>query len=73
MKNQNQQMGEMGKYFSLLIQCGLIMVLSIIIGLGLGVWIQKTWSLPTGIIIPFILLGVGAGFYNLFKQFSKLE
>ncbi len=55
------------KYISLITQVSLVMVIPIFLSFFIGKWIDDYLGTDAVFMIIFLLLGVGAGFRNLFK------
>ncbi|MDH5509635.1 MAG: AtpZ/AtpI family protein [Nitrospinota bacterium] len=46
---------------------GLQIVISVLIGFGMGLWIDRWLGTKPWFMLLFILLGVGAGFLNVYR------
>jgi len=58
---------ETTKYLSLLTQLGLMMAINIIVFLLIGLFLDR-WLQSNGIILILcILVGIGSGFYNVYR------
>ena len=64
---------EIGKYMSLLMRVGSMMITSILLFFGLGLFLCKKFDLPLLLLIVFTLLGVGTGFYLMIKEINKVD
>ncbi|MBU1054975.1 MAG: AtpZ/AtpI family protein [Proteobacteria bacterium] len=70
MKRETRRyMGELAYYSSL----GFQVALSIVIGLGIGVYLDKRFELYPWLTLVFIGLGVVAGFRNIWLAIKKSE
>ncbi len=52
---------------------GLHFVLSIFIGLGIGVWLDSRFGTSPWLSLLFLLFGVAAGFLNYFRFAKKQQ
>lgn len=52
---------------------GLTFVVSILLGLGLGWWLDKKLGTAPWLLLIGILLGIVAGFHNLFRFSARLD
>lgn len=50
---------------------GLMLVLSTLIGYGIGAWLDSKLHTAPILTVVFLLLGIGAGFINLFRVMNK--
>ena len=50
---------------------GLTMVFSIVIGLVIGIWLDKFFNTKPYLTISFIILGIISGFYTVIKEGIK--
>jgi len=50
---------------------GLALVFSTFIGLGIGLFLDKTFKTPPLFTLTFLLLGIIAGFYSIFKIIKR--
>ena len=69
-KNDRDQYREFMKIFPLIAQVGLAIVLSIIISLFIGIWLDKIFELN---IFKLIMIGIGlaSGFFSAYKIIIK--
>lgn len=67
------KMGDAGPYFSLLLKLGTIMVVNILLFFFIGLLLDKWFSLKGVFIIIAVFLGVGIGFFYVFKELKKLN
>ncbi|NLA05143.1 MAG: AtpZ/AtpI family protein [Firmicutes bacterium] len=61
------------RYINLAISFGLTMVLTILLGVYGGLWLDRRLGSTPLFLLLGIFLGVGAGFYNLWSELSKLN
>ena len=61
-----------GKYISLLFKIGAVMVSSISIFFSIGLMLIKWMNLPIGLLILFVFIGIGCGFYYTYNQIKVL-
>lgn len=64
---KGEELKEIFYYLGLVTQLGLIVVCSILIGFAVGCFLDKKLGSGGLILIPFILIGVGAGFFSAYK------
>ncbi len=57
--------------FLLIDQIGITMVVSILVSLFIGIFLDKITGLSPLFLVIFILLGVGAGFRNIYRMIDK--
>ncbi len=50
---------------------GLMLVISTFMGYGIGAWLDHKFQTKPALTIVFVLLGIGAGFINLFRVMNK--
>ncbi|MFC1478833.1 AtpZ/AtpI family protein [Candidatus Margulisiibacteriota bacterium] len=63
---------EISKYLSLLTQIGVTMVLNIVIFLFIGLFLDK-WLKTNGImLVVFLLIGIGSGFYCVYRVINEV-
>jgi F0F1-type ATP synthase assembly protein I len=67
------KMGDAGPYFSLLIKIGTTMVANILLFFSLGLALDKWLDLNGIPVFVGVFLGVGIGFYYVFKAVQNLE
>lgn len=58
-------------YVSLVTQLGLIIIITILVGLGIGIFLDKAFGLKGPFTIIFLLIGITAGFINAYKAIMK--
>ena len=71
-KTENQQKSHKANH-SLGLKISMDLVSSIIAGVLIGLGIDKIFSSKPIFFIIFLLLGIIAGFYNIFKSMQKLN
>ncbi|MCK5218274.1 AtpZ/AtpI family protein [bacterium] len=52
---------------------GIMLAACIFVGTGIGVWLDRWLGTRPWLTIGFMLLGIVAGFYNVFKIVSALN
>ena len=70
--DKNQQKSHKGNH-SLGLKISMDLVSSIIAGVLIGLGLDKIFSSKPIFFIIFLLLGIIAGFYNIFKSMQKLN
>lgn len=70
---KREELKEIFYYLGLVSQLGLTIVCSILIGFGLGYFLDKKLGAGGLILILFILIGIGAGFYSAYKLIMVKE
>ena len=50
---------------------GLTLVLSTVIGLAIGIWLDKVFNTGPWLTLVFLVLGIAAGFRNFYQFMSK--
>ena len=68
MKKRNDK--EIAEAFSMVMQFGINMLISIAICMALGIWIGDKYDMDW-IVIPFFFLGALAGYNSIFKMSKK--
>ncbi|NQT94884.1 MAG: AtpZ/AtpI family protein [Candidatus Omnitrophica bacterium] len=58
-------------YLSLVTQIGLTIIASILIGLYIGIFLDRTLKTKGVFLIIFLLIGIAGGFYNSYKQILR--
>lgn len=58
-------------YFSLVTQLGLTIISTILVGLFIGIFLDRSLKTNGVFLILFVLMGIIAGFYNVYKQILK--
>ena len=52
---------------------GIEMVVSTFMGLAIGVYLDRRWETTPWLTIGFLIIGIAAGFRNVFREIKKLE
>ncbi len=55
-------------YFGLITQVGLTIILTLLMALFVGRYLDEKFNLNGIFTILFIFIGIGAGFYSVYKQ-----
>jgi len=71
MKNKYSKFGDIGIYLSLLVRLGGGMVLSLLFCCWIGLKADHYFELEGKGILVFMFLGLGIGFYDMFRQVSR--
>ena len=50
---------------------GISLILCTMIGYGIGVWLDKLFHTSPWLMLAFLLLGIGAGFLNVFRTIFR--
>ncbi len=50
---------------------GIQLVVSTVIGYGIGAWLDKKFHTVPTLTLVFLFLGIGAGFLNLFRVMNR--
>jgi len=58
-------------YFSLITQLGLVIIITILVGLGIGMLLDKVFHLKGVFTVIFLLVGIAAGFMNAYKEVMR--
>ena len=58
---------ELLKLAALLATVGIAMVIATFLGLAFGVWLDRRLGTSPGFTLLFLLIGIAAGFWNLWK------
>lgn len=61
------------RYLNLALSFGISMVLTILLGVYGGDWLDRRLGTSPVFLLLGIFLGIGAGFYNLWSELSKLN
>lgn len=70
---EKKEVKEIFYYFGLVTQIGLTMVGSILVGFAVGYYLDKYLNLGKLILVFFIFIGIGAGFFNAYKLIMSKE
>jgi len=62
---------DLGYYFALVTQVGLTIVFSVLIGLFIGIFLDRAFKTKGIFLVIFVIMGVIGGFYNVYKQILK--
>ncbi|MDL1956878.1 MAG: AtpZ/AtpI family protein [Candidatus Desulfofervidus auxilii] len=77
LKELKEFFAEFSKLITYATQIGFAIVLSIIIGLAIGYyldkWLKITWPFPHCLIVLFLIFGVIAGFRNVFIIMKRIQ
>lgn len=60
-----------GYYLGLITQLGLTVIFSILIGLFIGIALDKLFKTKGIFLMLFLVIGIAGGFYNSYKQILK--
>lgn len=60
-----------GYYLGLVTQLGLTVIFSILIGLFIGIFLDKFFKTKGIFLVLFLAIGITGGFYNSYKQILK--
>jgi len=58
-------------YFGLVTQLGLIIIVTILVGLGIGLFLDRILHLKGIFTVTFILIGIAAGFMNAYREIMR--
>lgn len=58
-------------YFGLVTQLGLTIIVTILVGLGIGLLLDKLFKLKGIFTTIFLLIGIAAGFMNAYKDIMR--
>lgn len=58
-------------YLALITQVGLTVIFSILIGLGIGLFLDKIFKTKGIFLILFLIIGIAGGFYSAYKQIVR--
>jgi len=70
---KGEELREIFYYLGLVTQLGLTVVCSILIGFSLGYFLDKKLGAGGLILVLFILIGVGAGFFSAYRLIMHKE
>ena len=59
--------------FALLAMVGTQLVVSIFIGFGIGYWLDGLFGTRPMLMLLFMILGVAAGFFNVYRELKKAK
>ena len=58
-------------YFGLVMQLGLTIIVTILVGLGIGISLDNIFKLKGLFTIIFLIIGIAAGFMNAYKDIMR--
>jgi ATP synthase protein I len=70
MKRETRRAYKELAYYSSL---GLSVALAIFIGLGIGVWLDRTFDTAPWLMLLFLILGIIAGFRNIARAIKRVR
>jgi F0F1-type ATP synthase assembly protein I len=70
---EKKEIKEVFYYFGLVTQIGITMIGSILVGFAIGYYLDKYLKLGKLALVFFILIGIGAGFFNAYKLIMSKE
>ncbi len=56
-----------------LVNVGVTFVVATALGLGLGLWLDRTFHTSPWLTLIFLFFGIAAGFVNLFREVARAE
>jgi ATP synthase protein I len=68
-KNTGGMIGQLAKLSII----GIEMVVSTFIGLAIGIYLDKKFETAPWLTIVFLIIGIIAGFRNIFREIRKLD
>ncbi|MFH2012626.1 MAG: AtpZ/AtpI family protein [Pseudomonadota bacterium] len=69
MKNKRKLFSQIGRYSTI----GLEMVISVVIGILIGWWLDRFFDTKPWLTVIFMLFGIAAGFKSLFGLLKDIE
>ncbi len=63
--------GTFAYYLALITQVGLTVVFSILIGLLIGIFLDKFFKTKGIFLVLFLIIGIAGGFYSAYKQILR--
>ena len=60
-------------YFGLVIQLGLVIVVCILVGLGIGIFLDKFFNTRGIFLVIFLIMGIIAGFMSAYKDIMRSQ
>lgn len=66
-------LGEISPYMSLLFRIGINMIVFILAGFFAGFMLITKLNAPKFLLIACVAIGVGFGFYRVYKEITKLD
>lgn len=73
MSNNKKKWLGYAHYLNLAFSIGISMVLTILLGVYGGLWLDRRLDTSPLFLLVGVFLGVGGGFYNLWSELSKLN
>ena len=58
-------------YFGLVMQLGLVIIACVLIGLGMGLFLDKFFKTNGVFLVIFLIMGIIAGFKNVYTEIMK--
>lgn len=58
-------------YFGLVMQLGLVIVVCILVGLGIGIFLDNFFKTKGVFLVIFLIMGIIAGFKNVYTEVMK--
>lgn len=58
-------------YLALITQLGLTIIVSILVSLFIGMFLDRVFNIKGVFLVLFLVIGVSGGFYNAYKQILK--
>jgi len=58
-------------YFGLIMQLGLTIIVTILVGLAIGIGLDRAFNLKGIFTITFLIIGILAGFMNAYRDITK--
>ena len=56
-----------------LVNVGVTLVVATALGLGFGLWLDRTFHTSPWLTLIFLFFGIAAGFVNLFREVTRAE
>ena len=56
-----------------LVNIGVTFVVATALGLGFGLWLDRTFNTSPWLTLIFLFFGIAAGFVNLFREVTRAE
>ena len=58
-------------YFGLVMQLGLVIIVCILVGLAIGLFLDKFFKTNGVFVVIFLIMGIIAGFMNVYKDIMR--
>ena len=58
-------------YFGLVMQLGLVIISCILVGLGIGMFLDRLFKTNGVFLVIFLIMGIIAGFMNAYKDITR--